>query len=62
MDRLLSGLAQPVIAAARLVDEIISSTSIESAARACAEIDRKNAIRRALAEIDKPLLTSTGAA
>ena len=62
MDRRLSGLAQPVIAAARLVDEIISSTSIESAARSCAEIDRKNAIRRALAEIDKPRLTSPGAA
>ena len=62
MDRLLLALAQPVIAAAKLVDEIISSSSIESAARACAEIDRKNAIRRALGEIDKPRRTSLGAA
>ena len=61
MDRLLIALAQPVLMAARLVDEMISASSIESAAYACAEIDRKNAIRRAL-EIDKPLLTSTGAA
>lgn len=62
MDQLLLALAQPVIAAAKLVDEMISASSIESAARACAEIDHKNAIRRALAGIDKPRRTSPGAA
>ena len=62
MDLLLPALTRPVLAAAKLVDEMISASSIESAARACAEIDRKNAIRRALGEIDKPRRTSLGAA
>lgn len=61
MDRLLLALAQPVLAAARLVDEMISASSIEVASRACAEIDRRNAVKRALAEIDRPWLNSPAA-
>ena len=33
MDRLLLALAQPALAAAKLLDEMISGSSIESAAR-----------------------------
>jgi hypothetical protein len=62
MDRLLLALAQPALAAAKLLDEMISASSIESAASACGEIDRKNALKRALAEIERPRLTSSGAA
>ena len=61
MDRFLVLLTRPLLTTIRLVDEMLAASSIEAAATACAEIERRKALRMAVAELDRPRLT-TGAA